>query len=118
MTDPGDELSGFAPTYFPGTGDPTEAQRVRVALSQEQGGISFALTATRLVRVWGQVLSASGSPHWGGVVSLAPVGSVVGGGPVRGPGFVQGNRSRIEGGQRSDRKRDDQLQIEGPADVS
>ena len=96
VTDPGDELSGFAPTYFPGTGDATAAQRVRVALSQEQGGISFALMATRLVRVWGQVLSASGSPHWGGVVSLSPAGAAIGG-PVRLPGFSQRNNSRIEG---------------------
>lgn len=100
VTDPGDELSGFAPTYFPGTPDATAAQRVRVALSQEQGGISFALAATRLVRVWGQVLSATGTPHWGGVVSLAPAGGAIGGGvagPPRGPGFFQGNSSRIEG---------------------
>ncbi|HTM33861.1 MAG TPA: carboxypeptidase-like regulatory domain-containing protein, partial [Vicinamibacterales bacterium] len=97
VTDPGDELSGFAPTYFPGTPDATAAQQVRVALSQEQGGVSFALAATRLVRVWGQVLSASGTPHWGGMVSLSPIGGAIGGGPARGPGFFQGNGSRIEG---------------------
>ncbi len=97
VTDPGDELSGFAPTYFPGTPDATAAQRVRVALSQEQGGVSFALAATRLVRVWGQVLSASGTPHWGGMVSLSPIGGAIGGGLARGPGFFQGNGSRIEG---------------------
>jgi len=96
VTDPGDELSGFAPTYFPGTPDATAAQQVRVALSQEQGGVSFALAATRLVRVWGQVLSASGTPHWGGMVSLSPIGGAIGGG-ARGPGFFQGNGSRIEG---------------------
>ena len=97
VTDPGDELSGFAPTYFPGTPDATAAQQVRVALSQEQGGVSFALAATRLVRVWGQVLSASGTPHWGGMVSLSPIGGAIGGGLARGPGFFQGNGSRIEG---------------------
>jgi hypothetical protein len=97
VTDPGDELSGFAPTYFPGTDDATAAQRVHVTLSQEQGGISFALMATKLVRVWGQVLSASGTPHWGGMVSLSQAGGAIGTGPVRGPGLSQGNGSRIEG---------------------
>lgn len=94
VTDAGDEPSGFAPTYFPGTADPGEAQRVRVALSQEQGGVSFGLLATRLVRVWGQVISATGSPHWGGMVSL----STAGGGGGRGPGAQQGGAGgRIEG---------------------
>jgi protocatechuate 3,4-dioxygenase beta subunit len=97
VTDPGDELSGFAPTYFPGTSSPTDAQRVRVALSQEQGGISFALMATRLVRVWGQVLGANGLPHWGGVVSLAPADSGTGAAGGMGGGFGQGNGGRIEG---------------------
>jgi protocatechuate 3,4-dioxygenase beta subunit len=96
VTDPGDDLSGFAPTYFPGTPNPSEAQRVRVALSQEQGGISFGLLATRLVRVWGQVLSATGAPHWGGAVILTPAG---GGGTdgLRGGGGLQGSGGRIEG---------------------
>jgi protocatechuate 3,4-dioxygenase beta subunit len=97
VTDPGDELTGFAPTYFPGTADSSAAQRVRVALSQEQGGVSFALLATRLVRVWGQVMSASGTAHWGGFVSLSPAGGAIGAGVARGPGFFQGNGSRIEG---------------------
>lgn len=94
VTDAGDEPSGFAPTYFPGTANPSEAQRVRVALSQEQGGVSFGLLATRLVRVWGQVISATGTPHWGGMVNLAPL-SAEGG---RLPSFQQGGANgRIEG---------------------
>lgn len=97
VTDPGDDLSGFAPTYYPGTSSPADAQRVRVALSQEQGGISFGLMATRLVRVWGTVLGANGMPHWGGVVSMSPIDSAIGGGRGGGPGFGQGNGGRIEG---------------------
>jgi len=96
VTDPGDDLSGFAPTYFPGTPSPAEAQRVRVALSQEQGGISFGLLATRLVRVWGQVLSSSGLPHWSGSVVLSPEASAGGGNGPRGAG-LQGIGGRIEG---------------------
>ena len=95
VTDAGDDLSGFAPTYFPGTPNATEAQRVRVALSQEQGGVSFGLQATRLVRVWGQVISATGTPHWGGMVTLSSAGGADAG---RGLGFLQGGAGgRIEG---------------------
>jgi len=94
VTDPGDDFSGFAPTYFPGTPNSAEAQRVRVALSQEQGGVSFGLLATRLVRVWGQVISATGTPHWGGMVMLSTADGTQGG---RGPGFQGGNGARIEG---------------------
>jgi hypothetical protein len=95
VTDPGDDFSGFAPTYFPGTPNAAEAQRVRVALSQEQGGVSFGLLATRLVRVWGQVISATGTPHWGGMVVLSSADAAQG---ARGPGFSQGGSgSRIAG---------------------
>ena len=95
VTDAGDDLSGFAPTYFPGTPNSTEAQRVRVALSQEQGGISFGLLATRLVRVWGQVISATGTAHWGGMVMLSGANGAE---AQRGPGFLQGGSGgRIEG---------------------
>jgi hypothetical protein len=95
VTDPGDDYSGFAPTYFPGTPNATEGQRVRVALSQEQGGVSFGLLAARLVRIWGQVTSATGTPHWGGMVTLSGAGGLESG---RGPGMFQGgNGARIEG---------------------
>ena len=38
--------------------------------------MSFGLLATRLVRVWGQVISATGTPHWGGEVMLTGAGGV------------------------------------------
>jgi hypothetical protein len=57
--------------------------------------VSFGLLATRLVRVWGQVISATGTPHWGGVVALSSAGSPGGG---RGFGSPQGGAGgRIEG---------------------
>ena len=66
-----------------------------MALSQEQGGVSFGLLATRLVRVWGQVISATGTPHWGGVVMLSGADSATGRPwPRVLPGWQRG---RIEG---------------------
>jgi len=91
VTDPGDEPSGYAPTYFPGTPNPSAAERVRLALAQENNSVSFGLIATRLVRVSGQVISATGGPPPGGAVVLMPPDS------ARGPAaFRQGGGGRID----------------------
>jgi hypothetical protein len=74
VTDPGSDQSGYAPTYFPGTSSPSEAQRVRLALAGENMNVSFGLIATRLVRISGQVISASGGPTNGGSVMLTAAG--------------------------------------------
>jgi hypothetical protein len=50
----------YAPTYFPGTGNIAEAQRVRLGLGVELDA-TFALLPVRRVRVSGLVLSASGA---------------------------------------------------------
>jgi Carboxypeptidase regulatory-like domain len=72
VTDPSGEPTGYAPTYFPGTPNAAEAQRVRVDVSQEQTGINFALIATRLVRVSGIVNDSHGAPVTNGVLNLMP----------------------------------------------
>lgn len=78
VTDPGDDPSGYAPTYFPGTPDPGEAERVRLGLAQENSSVSFGLVATRLVSVSGQVLGSTGGPPPGGSVVLMPPGNARG----------------------------------------
>jgi protocatechuate 3,4-dioxygenase beta subunit len=75
VTDPMGELSGYAATYYPGTTNIAEAQRVTLAVSQENIGVHFGLIATKLVRLSGQVLTSSGAPATGGTVMLAPVAS-------------------------------------------
>jgi hypothetical protein len=72
VTDPMGELSGYAATYYPGTTSIAEAQRVTLAVSQENVGVHFGLIATRLVRVAGQVITSSGAPATNGTVLLAP----------------------------------------------
>jgi hypothetical protein len=56
------EVEGYAPSYYPGTANLAEAQRVSVKGGQELSGINFALTAARLARVRGRVTTAAGSP--------------------------------------------------------
>ena len=73
VTDPMGELSGYAATYYPGTTNMGEAQRVTVALAQENTSVNFGLIATRLVRVSGQVMMSNGAPAPGGMVMLAPM---------------------------------------------
>jgi protocatechuate 3,4-dioxygenase beta subunit len=75
ITDPAGEPSGYAATYYPGTTNVAEAQRVTLAVSQENTGVHFGLIATRLVRVSGQVIMSDGSPVGNGNVMLAPVSS-------------------------------------------
>jgi hypothetical protein len=75
VTDPMGELSGYAATYYPGTTNVAEAQRVALAVSQENTSVHFGLIATRLVRVSGQVIMSDGAPAANGTVILAPVTS-------------------------------------------
>jgi Carboxypeptidase regulatory-like domain len=56
------DSEGYAPSYYPGTANVAEAQRVSVKGGQELSGINFALTAARLARVRGRVTTAAGAP--------------------------------------------------------
>jgi hypothetical protein len=51
----------YAPTYYPGTGDLADAQRIRLGLGEEATA-SFALQPVRRVSVTGAVLTSAGSP--------------------------------------------------------
>lgn len=75
ITDPMGEPSGYAATYYPGTTNIAEAQRVTLAVSQENTGVHFGLIATRLVRVSGQVIMSDGTPASNGTVMLLPLNS-------------------------------------------
>ncbi len=91
VTDSIAEPSGYAPTYFPGTVNISEAQRVRVDISQEQTSVNFALVATRLVRLSGTVLDSQGAPVTAGAVMLMPAEG------------AQGPAGMLAGGERLDR---------------
>jgi hypothetical protein len=86
------DSTGYAPTYYPGTGSVTEAQPVSLGVSEE-ASISFALMAVRTARVSGSVITSMGVPLSNGmVVLLAP--DAAGGGPMA---FGAGNRIRADG---------------------
>jgi protocatechuate 3,4-dioxygenase beta subunit len=94
VDDPTSDAAGYAPTYYPGTGNVAEAQRISLAIGQELSNISFALLPVRTVRVSGQVIDSTGKPLTGGFVMLEsaegsddqPFMFGNGGGGVRGDG--------------------------------
>jgi protocatechuate 3,4-dioxygenase beta subunit len=91
VTDPAQDTTGFAPTYYPGASSAAEAQRVSVGLGQELSNVSFALVATKLVRISGTVMDSNGAPPSGGAVMLVPAE-----GGSAGPGMFQMGGGRIE----------------------
>ena len=61
--------SGYAPTYYPGTSNGGEAQKIALAVGQEMSTADFALLPVRLVRVTGTVVGSDGRPFEGAMVS-------------------------------------------------
>jgi carboxypeptidase family protein len=70
-----DDPSGYAPTYYPGTGNVSEAQAVSLAVSQE-ATVTFALMPVRTARVSGHVVNSMGAPLANGTVMLAAADSI------------------------------------------
>lgn len=73
----------YAPSYFPGTANAADAQRVSVALGQEVDGVDFSLVPGRAVRVSGTATRSDGTPLAGASINLSyrimgPFGSAVG----------------------------------------
>ena len=93
VTDPAGEPTGYAATYYPGTPNVSEAQRVNVAVAQEASNVTFALIATRLVRVSGAVINSQGQPVTNGMVMLAPANMRFAGGGA----MAQTATTRIDG---------------------
>lgn len=64
--------SGYAVTYFPGTPNASEAQRVTVTAAQESSNVDFPLSAVRLAKISGFVMTSEGKPAGGTILSLSP----------------------------------------------
>jgi hypothetical protein len=64
--------SGYAPTYFPGTPNAADAQKVTLGTGQETAGVDFGLVAVRMARVSGLVVNSEGRPFEGAAISLVP----------------------------------------------
>jgi hypothetical protein len=66
------QADGYAPTYFPGTPNLAEAQKVSPKAGQEMSGVNFSLIVARLARVSGRVLNSRGEPASRAMVMLVP----------------------------------------------
>jgi hypothetical protein len=73
---PATPSSGYAPTYFPGTPNAADAQRIAVGLGQEANA-DFGLLPVRLSRISGIVLGSDGKPLESAMVMLAPADGVM-----------------------------------------
>jgi len=64
------DRSGYAPTYYPGTANAAEAQRVTVGVGQKLSDLNIALSPTKLARVSGTAVDSEGKPFANGLVLL------------------------------------------------
>jgi protocatechuate 3,4-dioxygenase beta subunit len=71
------EADGFAPTYFPGTPNISEAARVTVKAGQEMSA-NFALVVARMARVRGRALNSRGEPAANVMLMMTPDDTSVG----------------------------------------
>lgn len=71
--------SGYAPTYFPGTSNGAEAQKISVAVGQEAQNTDFALLPVKLAKISGTVISSEGKPVDGSMINLVPRSADAGG---------------------------------------
>lgn len=76
------ETYGYLPTYYPGTANVSEAQRVKVAVGQEVHSVDLQMLPARAGRVAGSVLDSQGRPAVGERVSI--------GQNIVGPGLAMG----------------------------
>ena len=82
--------ASFAATFYPGTANVAEAQRIKVDAQSEQSGINFAVAAVRAVRVSGTVLDSNGAPAQATLV-LQPTSPIDGPFGMRGQARSQGD---------------------------
>jgi protocatechuate 3,4-dioxygenase beta subunit len=61
--------SGYAPTYYPGTPNGGEAQKISLAVGQEAQNTDFGLVPVRLAKIAGSVVSSDGRPLEGVMVN-------------------------------------------------
>jgi hypothetical protein len=87
--DTSDNPVSYAPTYYPGTANVADAQRIPLTLGTEQSGINFVLQPVRAVRVSGTVVDSNGAPAQA-ILNLTPSGFSDEG------GLRMGNPARVQ----------------------
>jgi protocatechuate 3,4-dioxygenase beta subunit len=78
MTDGGGDAprSGYAPTYYPGTPNGGEAQKLSLSVGQEAQNTDFGLIPVRLSKVSGTVMGSDGRPLDGVMVTATSRGNI------------------------------------------
>ena len=87
----GDASSAYAPTYFPGTPNAAEAQRISLAIGQTVADVSLALTPIKAARINGTAVNSAGQPMVGAMVMLMQ--RAIGLGMMGGSGIVRADGS-------------------------
>jgi carboxypeptidase family protein len=80
------DSSGYAPTYYPGTANLADAQKLSIGLGGTVSDVTVMLVVARTARVSGTVVDGQGRPLKQGSVmlmSLTTMGMPAGGGPIR-----------------------------------
>ena len=70
------EVGGFAPTYYPGTAEVSEARPVRLGFGESATNLTITLVPARMARVAGALVDPSGRPVARGTVMLFPSDSL------------------------------------------
>ncbi len=64
------DRAGYAPTFYPGTGNPAEAQRMAIAPGQTITGVNLSLLPIQTAKVSGTVVDVDGRPAANGFVNV------------------------------------------------
>ena len=64
------QILGYTQTYYPGTANPAEAQRVKVGVGQEVGAIDLGLVPGRAAKLSGVAITSTGAPATGQTVGI------------------------------------------------
>jgi Carboxypeptidase regulatory-like domain len=73
-----DIRSGYAPTYYPGTGSPQQAEKITLGVAGEASGIVLSLLPVRTAKVSGTATDSQGRPMAGAFVSLIEASAAAG----------------------------------------
>lgn len=66
--------TSYAPTYYPGTANIVDAQKLTLGLGEEQAGITLTIVPVRAARITGKVMGSNGMPLRAQVSLMSPMG--------------------------------------------
>lgn len=73
VTNEGATRTSYAPTYYPGTANIADAQRLTLGLGEERSGITLTIVPARAARITGRVMGSNGAPVRATVSLVGPL---------------------------------------------